>query len=70
MVFGLQQGFRKDAAEIHWAAHCLDTKKAIVSGILLAICATASYLLVYNKVNFGQIRESMADRLGFLDEPY
>jgi hypothetical protein len=47
----------------------LDTKRAIASGILLAICATASYLLLYDKVNFEQIKQSMTDRLGFLDEP-
>ncbi len=65
-----QQGFRNAAVEIGWAAQCLDRKKLLASGILLAICAAASYLLLHDKVNLGQIEESITDRLGFLDEPY
>lgn len=52
------------------AAQYLDRKKLLASGILLAICATASYLLFHDKKNLEQIEESIADRLGFPEEPY
>jgi hypothetical protein len=64
-----QQTLRNAAVEIEWAAQCLDRKKLLVSGILLAICATAGYLLL-DKVNLRQIEERVTDRLGFLEEPY
>lgn len=52
------------------AAQCLDKKKLLATGILLAICATASYLLLHDRLNLGQKDESIAGRLGFLEEPY
>ena len=45
----------------------MDKKKLLASGVLLAICATASYLLLHDKVN--QIKERITNRLEFLDEP-
>jgi len=48
----------------------LDKKNLFASGILLATCASASYLLIHDKKNLVQIEQSIADRLGFLEEPY
>ena len=47
----------------------MDRKKLLVSGILLAICATTGYLLHY-KVNLGQIKKRITDRLEFSEAPY
>jgi hypothetical protein len=66
----LQQGLRDAAIEMEWAAQCLNRKILLASGILLAICASASYLLLRDKKNVVQIEKSIADRLGFLEEPY
>ena len=65
----LQQGLRDAAIEMEWAAQCLNRKILLASGILLAICASASYLLLYDKETLLRIEESVADRLGFLEEP-
>ena len=48
----------------------MDRKKLFASGILLAICATAAYFLLDDKVNLRQIEERVTDGLGFLEEPY
>lgn len=45
-------------------------KKLFASGILFAVMATAAYLLLHGKVNLRQIEENIAERLGFLEEPY
>lgn len=68
-MLGSQQGFRNAAVEIEWAAQCLDRKKLLASGILLAICAAGTYLLLHDTVNLGKIEESITDRLGSLEEP-
>ena len=70
LVLWSQQGFRNAAVEIEWAAQCLDRKKLLASGILLAICAAAAYLLLDDKVNLRRIEERVAGGLGFLEEPY
>jgi len=48
----------------------LDKKILFASGILLTICASASYVLLHDKKSLVQIEQSIADRLGFLEEPY
>jgi hypothetical protein len=47
----------------------LDRKLLLAGGIVLAICASASYLLLNGKRNLVQIEEIIEDRLGFLEEP-
>lgn len=48
----------------------MDRKKLLASGILLAIFATATYVLLHDKASLRRIEERIADRLGFLEEPY
>jgi len=48
----------------------LDRKMLLAGGILLAICASASYLLLHDKKSLVRIEKSIADRLGFIEEPY
>ena len=47
----------------------MDKKILFAGGILLTICASASYLLLSDKKSLVQIENSIADRLGFLEEP-
>jgi len=47
----------------------LDMKVLLASGIFLAICASASYMLLHDEKTLVQIEESIEDRLGFLEEP-
>jgi hypothetical protein len=70
VLLQLQESFRYGAIEMKWAAQCLDRKILFASGILLAICASASYLLLNDKKRLMQIEKNIADRLGFLEEPY
>jgi hypothetical protein len=65
----LHQGFRDTATVMEWAVQWLDKKILFAGGILLAICASASYLLLSDKKSLVQIENSIADRLGFLEEP-
>jgi len=51
-------------------ARCLDRKILLASGILFAICATTGYLLLHDKVNLGQIKKRITDRLEFSETPY
>lgn len=48
----------------------MDRKMLFASGILLAVCASASYLLLHDRNNLVRIEETIADRLGFLEEPF
>jgi len=48
----------------------LDKIKLLAAGILLAISATASYILLHDKVDLGEIKESITDRLEFPEQPY
>jgi hypothetical protein len=48
----------------------MDRRKLLTSGILLAICATATYVLLHDKASLRRIEESLTDRLGFLEESY
>jgi len=48
----------------------LNKKKVVASGILLALCATACYLLLHDKMKLRQIKKRITDRLELLDEPY
>jgi len=45
-------------------------KMLIASGIFLAVCASASYLLLHDKKNLVRIEQSITEWLGFLEEPY
>ena len=47
----------------------MDKKILFAGRILIALCASASYLLLSNKKSLVQIENSIADRLGFLEEP-
>ena len=48
----------------------MDKKKLFAGGLLLTICATAGYLLLRDEANLEQIKERIADRLEFLEEPF
>jgi hypothetical protein len=65
----LQHGFTDAIAKTKRAAQYLDRKVLLAGGIVLAICASASYLLLNGKRNLVQIEEIIEDRLGFLEEP-
>ena len=56
----LQHDFRGVATKIIWAAQSLETKMLLVTGILLAICASAGYLFLHDE-------RSIADRLALED---
>ena len=47
----------------------MNMKILLAGGILLAICASVSYILLHDKKSLVQIEKSIADRLGFLEEP-
>jgi len=48
----------------------LDRKMLVASGIFLAMCASAGYLLLHDEKNLVKIEDTIADRLGFLEELY
>jgi hypothetical protein len=70
LVCRLQEGFRSDEIEIGWAAQCLDRKMLVASGIFLAMFASAGYLLLHDEKNLVKIEDTIANRLGFLEELY
>jgi hypothetical protein len=70
VVSWLQYGFRDAAIEMGWAAQCLDRKMLFAGGIFLAICASVSYLLLHDEKGLERIEKSIADGLGFLEEPF
>jgi hypothetical protein len=70
LVCRLQEGFRSGAIWIEWAAQRLDKKMLVASGIFLAMCASAGYLILHDKKNLVRIEDSIAERLGFLEELY
>lgn len=43
-------------------------KKLVAGGILLAICATAGYILLHENANLEQIKKRITDRLEFHEE--
>jgi len=45
-------------------------KMLIASGIFFAVCASAGYLLLHDKKNLVRVEQSIAEWLGFLEEPY
>jgi hypothetical protein len=63
-----QEGFRNAPALIGWKAQCLGKKKLVAGGILLAICATAGYILLHENANLEQIKKRITDRLEFHEE--
>jgi len=48
----------------------LDKIKLFAAGILLAISATAGYILLHDNVDLGQITERIADTFEFPEQPY
>jgi len=67
---GSQQGFTNVRLWTGWAAQCLDKIKLLAAGILLAISATAGYILLHDNVDLGQITERIADTFEFPEQPY
>ena len=48
----------------------MDKIKLLAAGILLAISASAGYILLHDKVDLGQITERMTETLEFPEQPY
>jgi len=44
--------------------------KLLAAGILLAISATAGYILLHDKVSLDQIKKRITDKLEFPEQPY
>ena len=48
----------------------MDKIKLLAAGILVAISATAGYILLHDKVDLGQITERITDTFEFPEQAY
>ena len=48
----------------------MDKIKLLAAGILVAISATAGYILLHDNVDLGQITERITDTFEFPEQPY